>query len=753
MAEYAEEEFGRIVPSEFGGDADMQDDIETPENHYVSAREGNSTNSSQEAYSDVTGYCASSQPMPSIETPNHNNASPRYIIAIDFGTTYSSVAFIRLDHDTLPENIRAEFVECIDRYPNMPPVTDANLLAKSTTVPTELLYDILESKTTPAARSSTDSSDVETGSTISLDEFWATSSTVSLEEEMDASIDVATNFEGGPRRKPAAWGWGVYSKLLKPDSTSEWCHLTNFKLRLDPDGGRSAALLRESVAVTKPLKGLDTEEIIATYLENLLRHTKSKLASAYGFHEHSTVEFVLSVPAAWDWRAGEIMQKALASAVRSSGIIKLEDNQSLDLFLVAEPEAALAYVLDNDRRASQMVRDESLLIIDAGGGTADFTACTLTRTNPPRYKEAVRPDGVSNGSCFLNRRFRDLLSSRFENATIVDNGVPLESIIEAKVIEFETLKRNIDVLDQGLTFEVYVPGLQNDMVESRSRPNYMFIKRSDLYRYVFSDSLHDVAGMMKDQLNAAREKGVNVQTVVLIGGFGQSPSLYKHLKKVLNRERNLLGREIELLRPELVESAVARGAVLRALRKQDGPERISRWSYGLLLNLPYDENNAYHRRSHTWRDPADGRICIKDTIHWVVDRDTLLDARHEIPVHEATHVFKVDEPRLLCEEKLYVSGLKHASGFKATHSANRGSKLAGTIRADMTELRDKNIIQPKSTKNDQGRVFTYYEIVFDLYIIIEGRKLRFEARSRQQQNRVAASGEFCIAAGFEFGTA
>ncbi|KIW40799.1 uncharacterized protein PV06_07972 [Exophiala oligosperma] len=742
MEEYSEAEFGRIIPLELGEDQDMQD---------VLGAEPCVARSRRASQPSAMRHCAGRQPEPGIESQHHDIAYPRYIIAVDFGTTYSSVAFVRIDHDTQPQHIRAEFVECIDKYPNMPPITDANILAKSTTVPTELLYDILENRTNHTSQPSTDSWDLETSSTVSLDELWEESSTTSLEQEVDQISPVANNDGRPPRRKPATWGWGVYSRLLKPDSTSDWYHLTNFKLHLDPDRERSAALLRESVAVMKALKGLNTEDIIATYLENLLRHAKSKLSNAYGFHENSTVEFVLSVPAAWDGRAGETMQKALDRAVRSSGIIKLKKNETPDLFMVAEPEAALAYVLDNDKRLSDVVRDESLMIIDAGGGTVDFTVCTLTRTNPPRYKEAVRPDGVSCGSCFLNRRFRALLKDRLADAIIIDNGVPLESIIDAKVIDFETLKRSIDVLDKNFRFEVYIPGLQEDGAKGFGQ-NKMDITRTEMYR-VFSDSLHDVAGMMSDQLNAAREKGVNVQKVVLIGGFGQSPSLYKHLKKALRRERNFLGLGIELLRPELVESAVARGAVLRALRKEDGPERISRWSYGLLWTVVYDPKNDYHRRSATWRDPSDGQICIKDTIQWFVDKDTRLNARHEFPIDAAVHIFKADAPKLLCEERLYVSGQKHPSGYKVTHQRNRGSKIAGTIMADMTRLRDENRIQPITVINDQGKEFTYYEIIFDLYIIIEGRTLRFEARSKQGQNELVGSGAFCIAAGFKPGTA
>jgi len=82
-----------------------------------------------------------------------------------------------------------------------------------------------------------------------------------------------------------------------------------------------------------------------------------------------------------------------------------------------------------------------------------------------------------------------------------------------------------------------------------------------------------------------------------------------------------------------------------------------------------------------------------------------------------------------------------------------GSMIAGTIQADMTFLRTNNLIQPITAANYEGKLYTYYEITFDLYIIIEGRTLRFEARSPQHRGEVEASTKFCIAAGFVPGTA
>lgn len=67
-------------------------------------------------------------------------------------------------------------------------------------------------------------------------------------------------------------------------------------------------------------------------------------------------------------------------------------------------------------------------------------------------------------------------------------------------------------------------------------------------------------------------------------------------------------------------TAVSRGAVLRALRKQDGPERFVEASYGFLRGEPYDEENPAHVIQGCNEDTRDGHKWIEDTIVWVINK-------------------------------------------------------------------------------------------------------------------------------------
>ena len=72
--------------------------------------------------------------------------------------------------------------------------------------------------------------------------------------------------------------------------------------------------------------------------------------------------------------------------------------------------------------------------------------------------------------------------------------------------------------------------------------------------------------------------------------------------------------------------------------------------------------------------------------------------------------------------------------------------------ADLTFLKRNNQIKPITVTNEKGKSHSYYEVKYDLWIIIEARSLRFEARSPINKDEVSASANFCISAGFVPGT-
>ncbi len=615
MADNAEEEFGRVPSEELSEDTEMldisepcgRDRLQYGPRVIIPVQPGEDVHMAQDPHP---------EPTQSIEQDPREQRLPKFVIAVDFGTTFSSVAFVRLEPEAATQLVGIESIKCIDNFPGMLPGPPIDALAYHQTVPTELMCYTQKDKATSENQPESDFSDHE--SRCSLDEEWASSSPDDSDQEKEEA-ELTTAQAREILVRISNWGWGVHSRLMKPQTiTADLAHLNNFKLLLD-DSTATRDLRRRSARVMNMLKPAKVVDVIAEYLGQLLKHTKTRLTVTHDLRSDSPVEFVLCVPNSWTDTAGRVMQDALTKAAQMSWFIRPEEDTIRDLFFVAESEAAAAYALEDRDFLSRMTTDESLLLLDCGGGTVDAVTYTLTQTNPTRLREVVKPDGACCGSSFLNEKFKTLLQQRLGHAIIRGNDTPLEDVIAKLVQEFESDKRKINILDKKANFEpLYVQGLEVNK-ERRFRRNKMDLKWNEMYE-VFKDCIRGVADLMLKQLNAAKEKGVNVQTVIVIGGFGESPSLTNHLKKVLRRERNRLGQPIDLELSRHVQSAVARGAVLRALRKEDGPERFTRSSYGILRSERYNEEDLKHRKFRVTRSPADGELYIMDTIFWVIEK-------------------------------------------------------------------------------------------------------------------------------------
>jgi hypothetical protein len=142
------------------------------------------------------------------------------------------------------------------------------------------------------------------------------------------------------------------------------------------------------------------------------------------------------------------------------------------------------------------------------------------------------------------------------------------------------------------------------------------------------------------------------------------------------------------------------------------------------------------------------------------------------------HTFALTRKRLICAEQLWMSDSAHPSHYRKTHSLNKGSygllmlyttngdlgaKLVGSIEADLTFLKEQNLIQPQLPSIYSTHVgsrkqhwVTHYEVA----MVVQGRSIRFEARwpvkrdlKPGQSQAVLAMKLVGIAAAFQPGTA
>jgi hypothetical protein len=260
------------------------------------------------------------------------------VLAIDFGTTFSSVAFRLTDDVDRKLELDPRDINCIKRFPYDP----SQYSGWREEVPTVSCYSkSSKRRRQPAASSSERSSTVD-----------------AVDSDADSILDLpsengdATILSSQPEEY--LWGYRV-QREGGPDvsgsidsKTVSKTHITRSKLILD-DSELTADIRAELQERIESLKGDrmvgKNTDIIIDFLTRLLQHTKSQLIRYHNFDETIPVEFVVCVPVAWKNLAWRKMHTAVTQAVKKAAFSELSKSSVQDMFMVSEPEAAAASVL------------------------------------------------------------------------------------------------------------------------------------------------------------------------------------------------------------------------------------------------------------------------------------------------------------------------------------------------------------------------------------------------------------------------
>lgn len=293
-----------------------------------------------------------------LDDPEVPAASKRLIIAVDFGTTYSAVAYVPLEEGESTGYLDPARIRTIQNYPNDTNFADLYDEMRSE-VPTEVIYPLAPRSVWEADLDATrDDSDED--SEPHEDEVVSASARNELEAQVNIhsslsifdplgnddadrmSVDETTSFR---------WGYGAHDVWGRSATHADPTNppLSRFKLLLD-SGPRTEDIRNELNATLDKLKSKriikNRRDVITDFLTHLLQHTKSELESA-GFDDSYNVEMVLCVPAIWSQKACREMQTAMAQAMGRAGFkgVDVKNNSVDNLFIVSEPEAAASFVL------------------------------------------------------------------------------------------------------------------------------------------------------------------------------------------------------------------------------------------------------------------------------------------------------------------------------------------------------------------------------------------------------------------------
>ncbi|KAI1425933.1 hypothetical protein F5Y12DRAFT_795159 [Xylaria sp. FL1777] len=648
-----------------------------------------------------------------LDVVDNGAKSKRLIIGIDFGTTCSAVSFIALAAEEQAEQAPQSRIQSIKNYPE--DMNDSAGDPMRLEAPTEVIYPLDRHFRKKARLEAAAQDDID------QNEQGEDSANDSMDEESSGEFQ---------------WGYSVHTAWRFRDTHTDPSTnaLTRFKLLLHNDNETETARkhlapiikkLREYKIIKSPL------DVIADYLTCLLRHTKSELRMQ-GLYDGYDVEVVLCIPAIWKQQACRDMQTALACALQAAEFetVDIQNNSINNLFIVSEPEAAAAHVLKSYR---QIRPNDTFVLLDAGGGTVDANTYTVNLTEPLRLKaEGAPPQGGLYGSSYLNEQFRDLIRDRLatEEAYFKARGATIDAITETIMMnDFEyRCKRSFDIFspkrkDKAFACEGLEANAQKQFLKNR-----IMVKFEDIAN-IFDKCLQGIKRLMIQQIEGTRERGGTVNKVILIGGFAGSVSLRKFLDKSLKEYCESTGTRIEFHVPTHDVSAVASGAVLRALHKDLGPERYAKSSYGIIRSEPYQDYKAHKKAKAKWhQDKCDGEYYVLNTIYWVLKLGRVIPPIWRSKSLSCSHNITCHPPRpLICEEVLYVSDSATKSHYSRMHSKNKGSQRVGKIISDFTFLRDQGIIKPIEPiigPNGRQILRRHYKVQYQIVIQVVDRDLK-----------------------------
>jgi hypothetical protein len=265
------------------------------------------------------------------------------IIAIDFGTTFSSVAFRVTDNKDRQGILYGDNIDCVGKFPKDPAGSEGRK-----EVPSESWYrgkpydDNDEDLSDGSNEMNSSSGQIDSVDTEGLTKtIWDPWSNENDDEEVRVDMD------------RYVWGYGVQHNLKTPiHDFDRKFKIARSKLLL----GGSAATPGDREKLNASTKALRRKgyikkdyDVITDFLTSLMQHTKAHL-SRYGYFQESVpLEFVICVPAAWTPSACRTMQTAMAQAVKRAALGELSSEGIQNVFIVSEAEAAAACVLTGSR--------------------------------------------------------------------------------------------------------------------------------------------------------------------------------------------------------------------------------------------------------------------------------------------------------------------------------------------------------------------------------------------------------------------
>ncbi|KAH8087537.1 hypothetical protein HD553DRAFT_368436 [Filobasidium floriforme] len=340
------------------------------------------------------------------------------------------------------------------------------------------------------------------------------------------------------------WGSQVYDLDRKEKAAlksgelvkSEW-----FKLYIDPERriNKKAFVSDKSKELPPGKTGFD---LWGDFLGKLTVAAKQAAREEWAItwipelEQRQKVKYIITIPVAWQKDPATMM--ALRKQALRVGLITEETSSCLSF--CSESEASALHC-----------RNDVFLVIDAGGGTVDFTSYKISKTEPLELEEIGADSKVClyHGSTYVDGSFQEVLTAHLEQEYPLTKAT--EKHIEAAKRMFSTLRK------PEFTFKKKVTGFW-DISENEDDFDDGGI---EVPWSLMEEAFKPHVDLIVETASAITQQD-SPKFIFCSGGFGDSPYLRERLEAI---------KGVQIVQPEQTASssgskAVTLGACLYGLR-------------------------------------------------------------------------------------------------------------------------------------------------------------------------------------------
>lgn len=370
-----------------------------------------------------------------------------------------------------------------------------------------------------------------------------------------------------------------------------------------------------------------------------LREVKSGFGDALGITEDN-ITWVITVPAIWNDFGKAFMRKAASRA----GLV--QDEASDKLLLALEPECASIAMSQEVGKIGLLMEGTTFMVLDCGGGTVDITLHVVANMAPLVLDERAKPSGGAWGGMFVDRQFNVFLTEFFgqdmlgrlnkcfpqaleqvkenfhqlkvnfgnisnsKHANVIDFSPLMVLDIRTKLglADLETLVQVFNKTKGSLAFDINDGMLMNKI----RRDSKLSFTNKQILDF-FEPSMKQICGAVTEIL----DKHNNVETIVLVGGYGASAVLRDRVAKEF-QNRAVINPKHSSVHPQ---AAIAHGAVLYGLYTSVIGTRIAKMTYGVEVNEKWFDGCRFKESDSEW-DPELQEMRVSHVFSVLVNRDT-----------------------------------------------------------------------------------------------------------------------------------